>query len=334
MEPFRFLRALVGGEDLLLPYRACQQLVAELNVGEMIASSSMALTVLCQIYVVILSVFRILFFENDSYSNSVLQILACTVVIIVRLSTSWLPRSIEIYAQALVMIISFCFVSSLHKYYVSGCRYKPMNLSGRVHIITGSNTGTTEHNRTYITFFTFDLTLLLTCIGIGYETAKHIVAMGGTVILACRSVEKGEVAKERIQRITKCNKGSVIVMHLDLSVLSSVREFAEIFRAMRLPLHVLINNAGIMLSNRHVTEDGFEKVFSVNYLGHFLLTNMLLPELEKVNGRVVNVASTMHKLIRAFNFDNVMAEKGFSLFGTYGQSKLAIILFTKELQKR
>ena len=158
--------------------------------------------------------------------------------------------------------------------------------------------------------------------------------MGGTVILACRSVEKGELAKERIQRITKCNKGSVIVMHLDLSVLSSVRKFAENFRAMRIPLHVMINNAGIMLSNRHVTEDGFEKVFSVNYLSHFLLTNVLLPELEKSNGRVVNVASTMHKLIRAFDFNNIMAEKGFSLFGTYGQSKLAMILFSSQLQKR
>ena len=152
--------------------------------------------------------------------------------------------------------------------------------------------------------------------------------MGGTVVLACRSVEKGELAKERIQRITKCNKGSVIVMRLDLSVLSSVREFAANFQAMRLPLHVLINNAGIMLSNRHLTEDGFEKVFSVNYLSHFLLTNLLLPELEKSNGRVVNIASTMHKLISAFDFNNIMAEKGFSLFGTYGQSKLAMILFT------
>jgi hypothetical protein len=151
MEQFRYLRALAGAEELLLPYCACQQLAAGLNVGDIIASSSMTLTVLCQIYVIILSAFRILFFENDSYINSVLQMLACTVLIIVRLCTSWLPRSIEVYAQALVMIVSSSYVSRLHKYYVSGCRYKPMNLSGRVHIITGSNTGTTEQNITYHT---------------------------------------------------------------------------------------------------------------------------------------------------------------------------------------
>ena len=121
---------------------------------------------------------------------------------------------------------------------------------------------------------------VLIFIGIGYETAKHIVAMGGIVVLACRSIEKGGIAKERILRVTKCNKGSVIVMHLDLTVLSSVREFAANFQAMRLPLHVLINNAGIMLSKKHLTQDGFEKVFAVNYLSHFLLTNLLLPELE------------------------------------------------------
>ena len=189
--------------------------------------------------------------------------------------------------------------------------------------------------RTFITFTINDLNLCTFQItGIGYETAKHIVAMGGIVVLACRSIEKGEVAKERIIRATKCNKGSVIVMHLDLSVLSSVREFAANFQAMRLPLHVLINNAGIMLSNKHLTQDGFEKVFAVNYLSHFLLTNLLLPDLEKSNGRVVNVASTMHKLINTYDFDNIMAEKNFSLFGTYGQSKLAVILFTLELQKR
>lgn len=148
MELFHYLRALVGAEEVLLPYRACQQLAAGLNVGEIIDFSSMTLTILCQIYVIILSVFRILFFENDSYINSVLQILACTVFIIIRLCTSWLPRSIEIFAQALVVIVTSSFVSSLHKHYVSGCRYKPMNLSGRVHIITGSNTGTTEQSRT------------------------------------------------------------------------------------------------------------------------------------------------------------------------------------------
>ena len=145
MHSFRDLQALVGTE-MALPYLACQQFAAELNAGEIIASSSMSWTLICQIYVVILSVFRILFFENDSYTNSVLQVLACTVLMIARSCTSWLTQSIEIYVQALIMIVSITFVWSLHKRYVSGRQYKPVNLSGRIHIITGSNTGTAEQN--------------------------------------------------------------------------------------------------------------------------------------------------------------------------------------------
>ena len=158
--------------------------------------------------------------------------------------------------------------------------------------------------------------------------------MGGTVILACRSTEKAQIAKDLIIEQIKCQKGKIIVMQLDLSVTSSIRQFAVDFQALNLPLHALINNAGVMMSEKHLTEEGFEKVFMVNYLGHFLLTNLLLPELEKNNGRVVNVASTMHKLLNHYDFDNIMADKSFSLFGTYAQSKLAMILFTTELQRR
>ena len=171
-------------------------------------------------------------------------------------------------------------------------------------------------------------------LGLGFETAKHIVAMGGTVILACRSIEKAQVARDLIIEQTKCQKGKIIVMQLDLSVTSSVRQFAVDFQALNLPLHALINNAGVMMSQRHLTEEGFERVFVVNYLGHFLLTNLLLPELERSNGRVVNVASTMHKLLTHYDFDNIMSDKSFSLFGTYAQSKLAMMLFTTELQRR
>lgn len=170
--------------------------------------------------------------------------------------------------------------------------------------------------------------------GIGYETAKNIVSMGGTVVLACRFIDKAQLAREEIVRTTNCRKENVIVLKLDLSLLSSVRQFADDFRALKLPLHALINNAGVMMSSRQLTPDGFEKDFMVNYLGHFLLTNLLLPELELTNGRVVNVSSSMHKLKTRFEFDNVMAEKSFSLFGTYAQSKLAMILFTGELQRR
>jgi NAD(P)-dependent dehydrogenase (short-subunit alcohol dehydrogenase family) len=175
--------------------------------------------------------------------------------------------------------------------------------------------------------------LILTT-GIGYETAINIASMGGTVVLACRDIHKAQLAREEIVRTTNCRKENVIVLKLDLSFLSSIRQFVDEFRALKLPLHALINNAGVMLSSRQLTADGLEKDFMVNYLGHFLLTNLLLPELELTNGRVVNVSSSMHKLKTRFDFDNVMAEKSFSLFGTYAQSKLAMILFTRELQRR
>lgn len=88
------------------------------------------------------------------------------------------------------------------------------------------------------------------------------------------------------------------------------------------------------MPERVLTQDGFETVFTANHLSHFLLTNLLLPQLEKTSGRVINVTSTLHKSLTSFNFDDVMSVKNYSLFGTYSQSKLANILFTTELQKR
>jgi NAD(P)-dependent dehydrogenase (short-subunit alcohol dehydrogenase family) len=175
--------------------------------------------------------------------------------------------------------------------------------------------------------------LILTT-GIGFETAMNIVSMGGKVVLACRDIQKAQLAREEIVRTTNCRKENVIVLKLDLSLLSSIRQFVDEFLALKVPLNALINNAGVMMSSRQLTADGLEKDFMVNYLGHFLLTNLLLPELELTNGRVVNVSSSMHKLKTRFDFENVMAEKSFSLFGTYAQSKLAMILFTGELQRR
>jgi NAD(P)-dependent dehydrogenase (short-subunit alcohol dehydrogenase family) len=171
---------------------------------------------------------------------------------------------------------------------------------------------------------------------LGFETTKHIVAMGGTVIMACRVEKKAEACREQIIEEIKCSKGKIIVMSLDLSSLDSVRKFVKHFQALQIPLHALINNAGVMNTSRQVTADNpkLESVFTVNYLSHFLLTNLLLPELEKTNGRVVNLASTMHKILSAFSFDDLMSEKQFSLFGTYAQSKLAMMLMTTEFQKR
>ena len=152
--------------------------------------------------------------------------------------------------------------------------------------------------------------------------------------MACRSLDKAQTAREQIIKLTKCKQNKVIVLHLDLSNFKSVKHFVNEFQELKLPLHTLINNAGVMMSSRQETEHGLEKVFTVNYLSHFYLSNLLLPELEKTGGRIINLASTMHKILRNFNFDDVMSERSYSLFGTYAQSKLAMILFAKELQKR
>ena len=88
------------------------------------------------------------------------------------------------------------------------------------------------------------------------------------------------------------------------------------------------------MQDRELTQDGFEMVFTANHLSHFLLTNLLLPDLEKTSGRVVNVTSSLHKSLKSFDFTDVMSERSYSIFGTYAQSKLANILFTTELQKR
>lgn len=158
--------------------------------------------------------------------------------------------------------------------------------------------------------------------------------MNGTVVMACRSIDKAEIARNEIIKYSKCSESKVIISKLDLCGFDSVRKFVKDFKSKGLPLHCLINNAGVMNDTRSLTQDGFEIVFTSNHLSHFLLTNLLLPELEKVDGRVVNVTSSLHKLCKAFDFDNIMSQKEYTLFGTYSQSKLANILFTMELQNR
>lgn len=159
--------------------------------------------------------------------------------------------------------------------------------------------------------------------------------MGGTVVLACRSKDKAMCARQAILDETKCSQGKVLFIPLDLCSMTSVREFVKSFTAMNLPLHCLINNAGMMTPDRNTTEDGYEMMFTANHLGHFLLTTLLLEHLEKVgNGRVVVLSSALHHLPKFFNFDNMMFEKDYHLFGSYGHSKLANLLFAKELNAR
>jgi NAD(P)-dependent dehydrogenase (short-subunit alcohol dehydrogenase family) len=168
--------------------------------------------------------------------------------------------------------------------------------------------------------------------GIGYEAALALAAKGAQVIIAVRSVEKGQAAADQIRRAQPA--ASVEVLALDLADLSSVRRFAEDFMARFGQLHMLINNAGVMALPYRKTADGFEMQFGTNHLGHFALTGLLLPAISATPGaRVINVSSGAH-LMGNIDFNNLDGSKGYQRWGAYCQSKLANLLFTYELQRR
>lgn len=182
--------------------------------------------------------------------------------------------------------------------------------TGRLAIVTGANSG------------------------IGYETAKALADAGAAVILACRSDEKGQEAAGRI--VAEHPQARVSVKTLDLSSLASVRAFAAEMIREHDRLDLLINNAGVMMPpERTLTEDGFELQFGINHLGHFALTALLLDLMIGTAGsRVVTVSSSAHRW-GEINFDDLNWERrGYRRMPAYGQSKLANLLFTFELQRR
>lgn len=168
--------------------------------------------------------------------------------------------------------------------------------------------------------------------GLGLESTKALVAKGGHVVMAVRSVTKGEKAKADILKVHP--QASVDVMALDMSALSSVRHFAVAFKAKYNRLDILINNAGVMAIPRQETVDGFEMQLGVNHLGHFALTALLLDVIVSTpNARIHNVSSSAN-YTGSINFDDLMGKTSYNRWGAYGQSKLANIFFTFELQKR
>ena len=181
--------------------------------------------------------------------------------------------------------------------------------TGRTAVVTGGNTG------------------------IGFEAARVLAARGASVVLAVRNLDKG---RDAAARITAATPGAdVTVQHLDLSSLSSVRDAAEELRASRDRIDVLINNAGLMYPPRGETADGFELQFGTNHLGHFALTGLLLDRLLPVAGsRIVTISSVGHRIRAAIHFDDLQWERRYDRVAAYGQSKLANLLFTYELQRR
>src|SRR5689334_15195198 len=179
------------------------------------------------------------------------------------------------------------------------------DLNGRTAIVTGSNSG------------------------IGFHTALELARHGAAVTLACRNTDSAQEAADRIRK--EAPGAEVEVGRLDLSSLASVEEFAKAWEG---PLHLLVNNAGVMTPPRYrETEDGFELQFGTNHLGHFALTGRLLPSLVEASGRVVAVSSVAHHA----GADDLLEGNPRSTYSpnrAYGNSKLANILFADELQRR
>lgn len=186
------------------------------------------------------------------------------------------------------------------------------NLNGKVAIVTGGNKG------------------------IGLETVRGLCKAQMTVIIACRDTAEAERAIRKLKE--ELPQAEVEYMELDLGSLTSIRKFVTNFKKKRLPLHILVNNAGIMIPPYGTTEDGFELQLGVNHLGHFALTNLLLDDLIRSGSsvrcsRIVTLSSEAH-IPGTINFDDLQSKCYYSPYSGYSQSKLANILFTYELQKR
>jgi NAD(P)-dependent dehydrogenase (short-subunit alcohol dehydrogenase family) len=167
--------------------------------------------------------------------------------------------------------------------------------------------------------------------GIGLVTAAELACQGAAVTLAVRDLQRADSVMAAIR--SRRADARVDAMRLDLADLASVRTFAEEWRSTHTQgLDVLINNAGVMAPPLRRTVDGFELQFGTNHLGHFALTGLLLPAIS-ADGRIVTVSSGAHRMGR-INFDNLDASSGYSRWAAYGQSKLANLLFTRELQDR
>ena len=181
--------------------------------------------------------------------------------------------------------------------------------TGRVAVVTGANAG------------------------LGLETAAVLAERGARVVVAVRDLGKGEAAVGEIRRRT--SNADVALQQLDLSSLASVRTAADELRAAYPRIDLLINNAGVMYPPKQTTADGFELQFGTNHLGHFALTGLVLDHLLQVEGsRVVTVASIAHNIQAGIHFDDLQWERSYNRVAAYGQSKLANLMFTYELQRR
>jgi retinol dehydrogenase-13 len=209
--------------------------------------------------------------------------------------------------------VGVCGAYYLFRRWVAGgvCRSQA-RLDGKTVIITGANSG------------------------IGLETAVDLAKRNARVILACRSVERGETAAVEVRK--RSGNDNAVFVQLDLASLDSVRKFAAKILEEEPRIDILINNAGVISGSYKETPDGFESTFAVNHLGHFLLTNLLLDRIKEApSARIVNVGAKLFKHVKKFDFDNINSKdpsrfKGM-LNAAYVQSKLANVLFTLGLDR-
>jgi NAD(P)-dependent dehydrogenase (short-subunit alcohol dehydrogenase family) len=179
------------------------------------------------------------------------------------------------------------------------------SLDGRIAVVTGANSG------------------------LGLVTVRHLASAGAHVVMACRNAERAAAALEQVRTLEP--SASVEVRALDLGDLSSVRRFADEWSG---PLHLLVNNAGLMAIPYQQTVDGFEMQLGTNHLGHFALTGRLMPALlDAPKPRVVTLSSEAHR-IGHIRFDDLQSERRYQKWRAYGQSKLANLLFARQLSRR
>ncbi|KAK7011914.1 retinol dehydrogenase 12 [Biomphalaria glabrata] len=215
----------------------------------------------------------------------------------------------QVFAILCVLAVIFAAAWIFFRGNVGRCD-SAVDLSGKTVIVTGANTG------------------------IGFMTALDLARRNACVILACRNREKAEKAKEEI--VAKTGNTNVVVRLLDLCSLKSVRDFAKQIIEEEPRLDILINNAGVVNEGRGktLTDEGLETLFAANYFGPFLLTNLLLDLLKKsAPSRIINVSSVINKFA-TIDFENLNAEKSFKHHHQYADSKLAVILFTRQLAKK
>jgi NAD(P)-dependent dehydrogenase (short-subunit alcohol dehydrogenase family) len=183
-----------------------------------------------------------------------------------------------------------------------------VNMTGKLCLITGANAG------------------------IGKQTALGLARMHATVVMVCRDGERGFTAQQQIKQ--QSGNDSIELMICDLASQNSIRRLASKFTERHDHLDVLINNAGILLREHSLNEDGIENTFAINHLGYFLLTDLLLDVLKKsAPSRIVNVASAAHRYGK-LDIEAWLPGAGYSAFSAYANSKLANVLFTYELARR